>query len=138
MQPVQRVAQSREQTAVRKLGQSQQHLAAQKARLEELRTYRDQYAKAFETSGGEGLSAARMRDYRLFLERLNEAIRQQEAIIAQGAAQHEQRREEWVKTRSHSQAVEKAVDRYRREEDRQQQKVEQKEQDEYGQRPTRK
>ncbi len=37
MQPVQKVAQSREQAAVQELGQSQQSLDAQQAKLEELR-----------------------------------------------------------------------------------------------------
>ena len=44
MQPVQQLAQNREQKAVQKLGQSQQYLQAQQAKLEELRAYRDQYA----------------------------------------------------------------------------------------------
>ena len=82
MRPVQQLAQSREQKAVQKLGQSQQHLQAQQAKLEELRAYRDQYARDFEAWGGAGLGAIRMQDYRVFLSRLGEAIRQQETAIA--------------------------------------------------------
>ena len=134
MQPVQRVAQSREQSAVQKLGQSQQYLDAQQAKLEELRAYRDQYAKAFETSGGAGLDATRVQDYRAFLNRLGEAIRHQEAVIAQCCARHEQSRQQWIEARTHSQAVEKAVDRYRQQEHKQKERKEQQEQDEHGQR----
>ena len=136
MQPVQQLAQSRERSAVQKLGLSQQHLQAQEAKLEELRSYRDQYAKAFEASGGAGLGAARMRDYRIFLNRLGEAISQQEALIAQCQAQHEQTRRQWMASRNQSRAVDKLVDRYRSQEDRQQQRTEQKEQDDRAQRST--
>ncbi len=138
MQPVQRVAQNREQSAVQEFGQSRQNLDAQRTRLEELCAYRDQYARDFELSSGTGLDAIRIQDYRVFLNRLSEAIRQQEALIEQCSCQHEQTRQQWVETRIHSQAIDKVVERYRREEHRQQDLREQKEQDERAQRSTKK
>ena len=138
MQPVQRVAQNREQNAVQKLGQSQQNLDAQQARLEELRAYRDQYARDFERSGGSGLDATRIQDYRVFLNRLGEAIRQQETLLEQFCSQHEQTRQQWVETRTHSQAIDKVVHRYRRDERRQLERKEQQEQDERALRSTKK
>lgn len=136
MQPVQHVAHGREQDAMRRLGESQQFLDAQKARLQELRAYREQYTREFAASGGGGLQATRVRDYRVFLARLGEAIAQQEALISRYESQHEQTRREWVESRSHSQAIDKVVDRYRREEQRQQERREQLEQDERAQRNT--
>jgi len=138
MQPVQRVAQNREQNAVQKFGQSRQNLDAQRTRLEELRAYRDQYARDFERSSGTGLDVTRIQDYRVFLNRLGEAIRQQEALIEQCSSQHEQTRQQWIETRTHSQAIDKVMERYRREEHRQQDLREQKEQDEHSQRSTKK
>ena len=138
MKPVQRVAESREQAAVQKLGQSQQYLDAQRARLEELCTYRDQYSASFQASGGQGLNASRLQDYRVFLSRLNEAIRQQEAIIDQCTSQHEQTRQQWVETRSHHQAIDKVIERYRSEEQKNRDRREQQEQDERAQRPVNK
>lgn len=129
MQPVQRLAQNREQQAVRRLGESQQRLQLQQSKLEELRAYRDQYARDFENSGGAGLGAARVQDYRVFLNRLNEAIRQQEAVIAESRVRHEQSRQRWVESRSENQAIDKLVDRYRLEESKQRERREQKEQD---------
>jgi flagellar FliJ protein len=134
MQPVQQLAQNREQKAVREFGQSQQYLQAQQAKLEELIAYRDQYARDFEASGGAGLDAARMHDYRIFLGRLGEAIRQQENLIARYGAQHEQNRRQWVESRGRSQAVDKLVDRYRQQEGKQLERTEQKEQDDRAQR----
>jgi len=138
MQPVQRVAQNREQGAVQKLGQSQQNLDAQRVRLEELCAYRDQYTRDFEQSSGSGLGATRIQDYRVFLNRLGEAIRQQEAVLEQCCCQHEQTRQQWVETRTHSQAIDKVVHRYRHDEQRQQDLREQKEQDERAQRSPKK
>ena len=130
MQPVQRLAQNREQDAVKELAQSQQSLDAQQAKLEELRAYRDQYASDFETSVGAGLDATRVQDYRVFLNRLGEAIRQQEAVLAQCRARHEQTRRKWVASRTHSQAIDKVMHNYRQEEHRQRERREQQEQDE--------
>jgi len=136
MRPVQQLAQSREQKAVQKLGQSQQHLQAQQAKLEELRAYRDQYARDFEAWGGAGLGAIRMQDYRIFLSRLGEAIRQQETAIAQCCARHEQTRRQWMESRGQNRAVNKLVDRYRLEENKQLDRKEQKEQDDRAHRPS--
>jgi len=138
MQPVQRVAHSREQEAVQRLGQSQQYLDAQIAKLEELRAYREQYAHDFTASGGTGFDSTRLQDYRVFLGRLGDAIRQQEALISQCKIRHEQTRQYWMESRSHSQAIDKVVDGYRRQERRCQDRVEQKEQDEHAQRVRKK
>ena len=113
MQPVQHVAHGREQDAMQKLGQSQQYLDSQLSRLEELRAYCEQYSREFAASGETGLDATRLRDYRAFLSRLGEAIRQQEALIVRYRSQHEQHRQQWIESRTHSQAVDKVVDRYR-------------------------
>lgn len=138
MQPVQRVAQSREQAAMQKLGQSQQYLDAQCRKLEELRVYREQYAREFEACGEGGLGAMRLQDYRVFLGRLNEAVRQQEAIIAKCISQHEKNRQQWLETRSRAQAIENVVKGYCQEERKQVDRKEQREQDEHAQRPRRK
>jgi flagellar FliJ protein len=138
MQPVQRVAHGREEDAMHKLGQSQRFLDAQQARLEELRAYRDQYSREFAASGESGLDASRVRDYRAFLSRLGEAIQQQEVLVARYQSQHEQTRQRWVESRSHSQAIDKVVDRYRRQERQQQERREQLEHDERAQRTPRK
>ena len=137
MQPVQRVAHGREQEAMNKLGQSQQYLDAQMARLDELRNYREQYARDFAATGEGGLNATRVREFRAFLGRLGEAIRQQEALIDRYRAQHEVNRRQWIESRGHSQAIDKVVDRYREQERREQERREQRELDDRSQRPPR-
>ena len=134
MKPVKQVAKLREQHAVKAFGQSQQTLTGQQARLEELRVYRDQYTRSFQLASGAGLGAGRLQDYRVFLGRLNEAIVQQEMLIRQLGVQHEKTREQWIATRSHSQAIDKVVDQYRKREQEQRDRREQQESDEHAQR----
>jgi len=134
MQSVQHLAQNRERDAVKKLGESQQYLETQRTKLEELRAYRDQYAQSFESTGGAGLDAIRVQEYRAFLGRLNEAIQQQEAVVEQCAVRHDQARQQWMTTRSHSQAIDKVLERYRHAERKQQDRKEQQEHDERARR----
>ena len=138
MQPVQRLAQGRERDAMRKLGESQQFLDAQLAKLEELRAYRAQYAREFTATSETGLGATRLRDYRVFLGRLGQAIEQQELLVARYQSQHEKTRQQWLESRTHSQAIDKVVDGYQQQERRQQDRREQLEHDERAQRNPRK
>jgi flagellar FliJ protein len=116
MTPVVKVAESREQAAARILGEAQQRLAAQQRKFDELITYRDQYSSEFQQRSGQGMGVARLQDYRLFLARLNEAIQQQQRVVALCQQDCERQRRHWMSTRTRTQALGKVVDRYRREE----------------------
>ncbi|HHJ13537.1 MAG TPA: flagellar export protein FliJ [Gammaproteobacteria bacterium] len=132
MQPVRQVAEQRERAAVQRLGEAQRELERQRARLAELRAYREQYTASFARSGSGGLSAGRMQDYRAFLERLNAAIRQQETLIERCSSDREQSRRQWVDARSHQQAVDKLLARYHREAQQRQARREQQQLDEHA------
>jgi flagellar FliJ protein len=114
MRPVHRIAENNEKIAGRRAMESEQALAAQEARLRELRDYRDQYARRFESAGC--LDAFRMHDYRTFLARLNDAIQQQQQVVEQVRSRHRQTQEEWLASRTHTQAVDKLIQRFREEE----------------------
>ena len=73
-------------------------------------------------------------DYRIFLSRLNETIRQQELVIEQYRNRHGQDRDQWLDMHTHAQAVDKLIERFKKDEQRQQQKREQKVLDEHAQR----
>ena len=59
-------------------------------------------------------------------------------VALRKADQHEQTRQQWVETRSHSQAIDKVVDRYRQQEHQERDRMEQREQDERAQRSGKK
>ncbi|MFW5453659.1 flagellar export protein FliJ [Thioalkalivibrio sulfidiphilus] len=134
MQPVANVVHNRQQNAARVMGERQRALDDQQQRLQELNNYRDEYARRFE-DGGESMAGINMRDYRLFLSRLNEAIEEQARRVEQARAALEQSRGQWTATRVHSDAVNKVVERMQADERRDEDRREQKENDEFGQRP---
>jgi flagellar FliJ protein len=130
MKPLTRVATSRERAAARELGEYRRTLAAAEAKYAELVTYREEYSQHLRKSGGAGIDAQRMRDYRLFLARLNEAIGHQQASVDQHRREYERKRRLWSEARVRSKALDKVVERYRHEEDATAERREQAESDE--------
>ena len=137
MQPVQRVAEKRENDAAHRMSESRQQLAHQETRLKELQAYRDQYAAQFSERGNAGLDSMQLQDYRVFLSRLNEAICQQELVIAQCRSRHVLDQDQWTNRRCHTQAVDNLIERFRKDEQRQQHQREQQLQDDHSQRGRR-
>jgi len=133
MEPVAHVANNRKQNAAKAMGERQQALNDQVNRLDELNAYRSEYAKRFE-DGGESMAGIGMRDYRLFLSRLNQAIEEQARRVEQARTALEQSRGQFTASRVHHDAVNKVVDRLKADERRVEDRREQAENDEFGQR----
>lgn len=131
MQPVARLAESRQLDAVRRMGERQQSLDEQLRRLDELNAYRDEYARRFE-DGAQSMVGLNVRDYRLFLSRLNIAIEQQAVEVERARAAFEESRGAWRESRVHRDAVQKAIDRFQVEERHQAERNEQSDNDEHG------
>lgn len=129
MQPVVEVTVQREREAAKRLGEAQQRVQAAEQRLEELARYRDEYTEQFANGGS--LTAARLRDYRIFLDRLNQAVEQQRALVARAQQEAESYRQRWLDIRTRVQALGKVVERYRDEERSQHERRLQKESDQH-------
>lgn len=129
MQPVVEVTQQREREAAKRLGEAQQRMQAAEQRLDELMRYRDEYTQQFASGGS--LTAARLRDYRIFLDRLNQAVDQQHALVARAQQEAEAQRQRWLDIRTRVQALDKVVERYRGEERNQHERRLQKESDQH-------
>ena len=132
MQPVVRMAEDRERKDARKFGQRQRHLADMQRKLAELQHYRDEYAKRFEAAGSCGLHAMQLRDYRMFLDRLSEAIAQQNAAIARACQEVDKHRQDWLHSRRRVQVLDKVVERYQQQEQDIERRREQNECDEHS------
>ena len=132
MQSVAEIAKNRERDAARVLGQKRQHLEEQRQRLDELASYREEYARRFQSQGGVGLDARRLHEYRVFLQKLNMAIVQQRDRINQMVGECNIYQESWMNSRVHSKAMDKVVDRCRYDELRKREQQEQKELDEHA------
>ena len=116
MKPLTRVATSRERTAAKELGEYRRTLADAEAKHAELVTYREEYSRHLQQSGGSGIDAQQMRDYRIFLARLNEAIGHQQASVDKHRREYERRRRLWSEARVRASALDKVVERYQKEE----------------------
>lgn len=134
LEPVVKVAESREQQAARALGQAQAQLAQAEQRQAELEGYKEEYLRRFHTAGSRGMSAAQMEDYRRFLGKLDAAIAQQQQVVAQAAGIVETQRHQWFERRGKTRALDKVVSRYQADERRQEAQQEQGELDERAQR----
>lgn len=134
MRPIVHVAENRQQEAARRLGEARGELMRREQQLEELKSYRDEYAQRFEREGEEGVSTTALLSFRRFLAQLNTAIEQQGAVVEQARQVVRLRISEWQATRSRLQAMEKAVERLRDEETEFEERQEQGETDERAQR----
>ncbi len=131
MQPVARHAESIEQKAVQIFARAQQDLADMENQLQQLLSYREEYARQLD---GQGMSIQRMRDYQVFLQKITTTIDQAYIEIRKRTLIVEQRKNEWLKCRGRSKALNMVVEKYQSEEQKEQDRREQKEQDEYAQR----
>jgi len=132
MKPVKQVAEHREQDAARALGRALDRLAAERGKLEQLVAYRDEYARGFETRGGNGVGARELQNFHAFLGRLNAAIEQQGKVVAEAEQACEAQRRQWLQRRSRSEALGKVMERYHRDELRDHERREQADSDEHA------
>lgn len=134
LQPVTQIAENRERQAAVEMAEFRRFLDSQEVRLEELRTYRHDYARQFEEAGRNGLNVARAADFRRILTQLGEAIAWQERRLQSLRQDYEQIRRRWTDSRARAAALAKVVERYRAEERRESERREQGELDERSQR----
>jgi flagellar protein FliJ len=81
LQPLVHLAQQKNDAATRKLGQlNHQHQTAQ-SKLDALQQYRKDYQLKFQEEARHGMSPADMKNFQDFIERLDQAITQQTAVI---------------------------------------------------------
>lgn len=134
LKPVQQVAANRERNAARTFGQARQHLAQEEAKLAQLKQYHQEYLDRFNQVASQGMSVTQLQEYRAFLAKLDEAIQQQQKVVAASLANHSSHKDNWKQKRTRTQALGKVVERYRREERKAADRVEQKENDEHNNR----
>jgi flagellar FliJ protein len=134
MAPVQQVLEQGEQARARELGDAQRRLAEAETKLAELTTYHAEYMVAFRKRAEDGISVTRLRDFQAFIARLEQALVQQQKIVALAREQVAAQRSSWQGAARQVKAVESVVDRWRSVELRVADRREQKDMDERAQR----
>ncbi len=110
LKPIANLANLSERSAAKVHGSVLRELQKQKNQLNELTNYRDQYLNAFKTAGKSGLSAVQMQDYRLFLQRLDNAILQQQEQVENGKQNTQLSQKKWMDKRNKSKMINKVVE----------------------------
>jgi flagellar FliJ protein len=136
MAPVQRVFGETEKTRARELGDAQRRLADAEARLAELATYRGEYQGAFRKRAEDGTSIRALRDFQAFLSRLDDALRQQEQIVATAREHTAGSQRNWQGAARQVKAVASVVGRWQSAEAKAGERRDQKDTDERAQRST--
>src|SRR5689334_17343916 len=95
MAPVQQVLENSEQARARELGEGQRRLADAEAKLEELKAYHGDYQRAYRQRAEDGTSVTALRDFQAFLARLENAMAQQDKIVAAAREQVAAQRRNW-------------------------------------------
>jgi flagellar FliJ protein len=134
MEPVQQLLGSTERDRARDMGAAQRSLGAAESRLQELQKYHADYVQGFERSARAGGNALALRDFQQFLGRLEDAIRQQQQIVAQARQSVAGSTSQWQTAAQRVKAVDSVVGKWQGEERRHETRLEQKEFDERAQR----
>ena len=128
MKNLQSVAEHEERRQSKALGAAQRQLAESKARLEELERYRREYAASMQARSGS--PAIHWQEHHRFLQRLDEAIAAQTAIVRDGQARREAHRRQWVQKRRRLDSLARVVERCESDDLRDADRREQRESDE--------
>jgi len=129
LRPVAKFAHQRERDAARTLGANLRQLEQQQKQLDDLIEYRDQYVAGFQAAGKDGLTAVQLRDYQVFLSRLDSAIVQQQQKLAASQLDCELSQAAWQDKHGHSKMIDKVIERREVDENRKLEQQEQREQD---------
>ncbi len=132
--PIQKIASHRERKAATALGESLKQREAATRRLDELRQYRDEYLERYARATLNGLSATQVREYQVFISKLETAIAEQERIVGRTQQQCDSRKANWRGRYTKSKAMDNAVDRMHASERKDKDRSDQSESDERAQR----
>jgi flagellar protein FliJ len=114
-EPIQEIASTKAEDLGRIMGEAARKVTDLERQLEQLQTYRDEYVRNSTQSGG-AMDAVKLQNYRSFLERLGEAMRQHSQSLKLAHAELEKRRAQWSEKRIEAEVWSRVVDRLRKEE----------------------
>jgi flagellar protein FliJ len=113
---VQRLADDAERGKAISLAEARRQLASAEGKLRELKRYREDYASSFQARAASGCSVATLRDFQLFLARLQDAVRQQENNVLNACSVVKEVAVQWRKAAQRAKTLDTVVDRWQREE----------------------
>ena len=114
-EPIQEIVSNSANDLSRAMGAAARKVAELESQLQQLQSYRDDYVRSSAQTSGP-IDAVKLQNYRSFLDRLGDALRQQAKSLENARAEYEQRRALWSDKRIEAESLGLVVDRFRKEE----------------------
>lgn len=110
MQVVKDVVADRERRQAQRFAASRTKVAQSEARLKELEGYHDSYKAGLSERMAQGISITNLRDYQAFLQKLAEAVRQQNEIVMKARAESDTQRRQWQGAAQRVKIIDKVIE----------------------------
>ncbi len=132
LQPLVHLAQQKNESATRKLGLLNRSQQSAQDKLEMLQQYRKDYQGKLQDAEKNGMTLEDLRNFQDFIYRLDDAIAQQSAVVAQAQTSVQNGRSELSETQRRMKSFDTLAHRHNEEQKKLETKYEQKIQDEYN------
>jgi flagellar protein FliJ len=134
-EPIQELASNAAKELSRSMGEAAKRVADLERQFEQLQTFRQEYVNK-SSAGGGAMDAAKLQNFRSFVDRLGEAIRQHVTKLDAARAEYERRRQVWSEKRVQAESLGRAIERFRKDEQHTADRREQRDGDEAAMRIT--
>ena len=114
-EPIHEIAATSAKDLSRVMAEAERKVADLEKQLGQLKTYRDEYVRNSTQDNG-SMDAVKLQNYRSFLDRLGEAMRQHNRNLEHARAEYEHRRAQWSAKRIEAESLSRVMERFRREE----------------------
>lgn len=114
-EPIREIASASATDLSQAMGEAGRRVGDLERQLEQLQTYRNEYVRNSTQASG-AIDAVRLQNYRSFLDRLGEAVRQHHVKLDAARAEYEERRMRWSEKRVEAESLGRAIERFRDEE----------------------
>jgi len=115
-EPIHEIASTSAKDLSRIMAEAGRKVSELERQLEQLQAYRDEYVRNSTTQGAGAMDAVKLQNYRSFLDRLGEALNQQQKSLDIARNEFDKRRVQWSEKRIEAESLNRVVDRFRKEE----------------------
>lgn len=132
LKPVEQLAEKKAKSASEEMLSARNSHQSHEQKLIELESYRSEYIEQFQTRAKNGMQSTQLQQYQQFISQLDSAIKHQILIVAQAGEILAQRQNHWRDKDSHKRAINKVVGRFKQQESRTLEQIEQADADEHN------
>ena len=130
-EPIRDIVASNARDLQQGMAEAEQRLREAEQQLAQLESFRADYLQRTPAGAG-SVDTVRLQNNRAFLDRIAEAIRQQQQKVGVARAEYEARRQQWSEKRIEAEALGQAVERLRQGERQEAERRDQRDSDEAG------